>query len=73
MLPPRLRKFSTLYESYGLRVVKNIWLLVCLLPLARTVNLYKMKVMSFSRATIASGSRRSGRALYTAKIANSIF
>ena len=38
-----IRKFSVLYESYGLGAVKNIWLLVCLLPLARTVNLYKMK------------------------------
>lgn len=43
MLPPRLRKFSSLYESYGLGAVKNIWLLTCLLPLARTVNLYKLK------------------------------
>lgn len=43
MLPPHLRKFSALYDSYGLGAVKNIWLLVCLLPLARTVNLYKMK------------------------------
>lgn len=43
MLPPHLRKFSALYDSYGLGAVKNIWLLVSLLPLARTVNLYKMK------------------------------
>lgn len=43
MLPPHLRKFSDLYESYGLGAVKNVWLLTCLLPLARTVNLYKMK------------------------------
>lgn len=43
MLPPHLRKFSTLYTNYGLGAVKNIWLLVSLLPLARTVNLYKMK------------------------------
>jgi hypothetical protein len=43
MLPPRLRKFSELYASYGLGAVKNIWLLTCLLPLARTVNLYKLK------------------------------
>ena len=43
MLPPHLRKFSDLYDSYGLGAVKNIWLLTCLLPLARTVNLYKMK------------------------------
>lgn len=43
MLPPHLRKFSDLYDSYGLGAVKNIWLLTCLLPLARTVNLYKLK------------------------------
>lgn len=43
MLPPHLRKFSDLYETYGLGAVKNVWLLTCLLPLARTVNLYKMK------------------------------
>lgn len=43
MLPPHLRKFSDLYETYGLGAVKNIWLLTCLLPLARTVNLYKLK------------------------------
>ncbi len=43
MLPPQLRKFSDLYASYGLGAVKNIWLLTCLIPIARTVNLYKMK------------------------------
>lgn len=43
MLPPHLRKFSNLYEKYGLGAVKNFWLLTCLLPLARTVNLYKLK------------------------------
>jgi hypothetical protein len=43
MLPPQLRKFSELYATYGLGAVKNVWLLTCLLPLARTVNLYKMK------------------------------
>jgi hypothetical protein len=43
MLPPHLRKFSDLYDSYGLGAVKNVWLLTCLLPLARTVNLYKLK------------------------------
>ena len=43
MLPPHLRKFRDLYDSYGLGAVKNIWLLTCLLPIARTVNLYKMK------------------------------
>lgn len=43
MLPPHLRKFSDLYSKYGLGAVKNFWLLTSLLPLARTVNLYKMK------------------------------
>lgn len=43
MLPPHLRKFSDLYEKYGLGAVKNFWLLTSLLPLARTVNLYKLK------------------------------
>ena len=43
MLPPHLRKFSTLYATYGLGAVKNVWLLTCLLPLARTVNLNKLK------------------------------
>ena len=43
MLPPHLRKFTELYESYGLGAVKNVWLLTCLIPLARTVNLFKMK------------------------------
>lgn len=43
MLPPRLRKFSELYDAYGLGAVKNIWLLTCLIPLARTVNLNKLK------------------------------
>jgi len=43
MLPPHLRKFSALYETYGLGAVKNVWLLTCLLPLARTVNLNKLK------------------------------
>lgn len=38
-----MRKFSDLYAKYGLGAVKNFWLLTCLLPLARTVNLYKMK------------------------------
>jgi hypothetical protein len=42
MLPPHLRKFSDLYDNYGLGAVKNIWLLTCMLPLARTVNLYKL-------------------------------
>ena len=43
MLPQHLRKFSDLYEKYGLGAVKNLWLLTCLLPIARTVNLYKWK------------------------------
>jgi hypothetical protein len=43
MLSPHMRKFSALYEKYGLGAVKNIWLLTCLIPLARTTNLYKMK------------------------------
>jgi Transposase DDE domain len=43
MLPPHLRKFRDLYDKYGIGAVKNIWLLTCLLPLARTANLYKMK------------------------------
>ncbi len=43
MLSPHLRKFSALYEKYGLGAVKNIWLLTSLVPLARTANLYKMK------------------------------
>src|SRR5215207_5536868 len=43
MLPPHLRKFSDLYDSYGLGAVKNVWLLTCLIPLARTVNLNKLK------------------------------
>ena len=29
---PHLRKFSELYESYGLGAIKNDWLLTCLLP-----------------------------------------
>jgi hypothetical protein len=43
MLPPQLCKFSTLYDSYGLGAVKNIWLLISLFLLACTVNLDKMK------------------------------
>ena len=43
MLSPQLRKFSALYEKYGLGAIKNIWLLTCILPLARTTNLNKMK------------------------------
>ena len=43
MLPPHLRKFADFYEKYGLGAVKNLWLLTCLIPVARTVNLYKLK------------------------------
>lgn len=43
MLSPHLRKFSDFYEKYGYGAVKNIWLLTCLIPIARTVNLYKLK------------------------------
>ena len=43
MLPSHLRKFSDFYEKYGLGTVKNFWLLTCLIPLARTVNLNKLK------------------------------
>lgn len=43
MLPPRLPKFTQLHKSCGLGAVKNLWLLVSLIPVARTVNLYKLK------------------------------
>jgi len=43
MLSPHLRKFSDLYTAYGLGAVKNIWLITCLIPLARTANLNKKK------------------------------
>jgi hypothetical protein len=43
MLSPHLRKFSDLYEKYGLGAVKNFWLLTCILPIARTTNLNKLK------------------------------
>jgi hypothetical protein len=43
MLPPHLHKFTELYENYGMGAVKNLWLLTCLIPIARTVNLYKLK------------------------------
>lgn len=43
MLSPHLRKFSDIYEKYGLGAVKNLWLLTCLMPVARTVNLNKLK------------------------------
>jgi hypothetical protein len=40
---PHISKFTTLYEKYGLGAVKNIWLLVCLSSISKTVNLYKQK------------------------------
>lgn len=43
MLPSHLRKFKTLYTRFGLGAVKNIWLITCLISLARTVNLNKLK------------------------------
>ena len=43
MLPPHLCKFSELYSKYGLGAVKNLWLLMSLIPMARTVNLNKLK------------------------------
>ena len=39
----QLRKFSNLYGKYGLSAVKNLHLLVQLLLLGRTVNLWKLK------------------------------
>lgn len=39
----QLRKFSDLYAKYGLSAVKNLHLLVQLLLLGRTVNLWKLK------------------------------
>lgn len=38
-----LRKFSNLYSEYGLSAVKNLHLMVQLLILGRTVNLWKLK------------------------------
>jgi hypothetical protein len=40
MLPPHLHEFTDteLYESYGIGAIKNLWLLTCLVPIARTVN-----------------------------------
>ena len=43
MLPPHLCKFSELYDKYGLGAVKNLWLLMSLITVARTVNLNKLK------------------------------
>ena len=39
----QLRKFSDLYSKYGLGAVKNLHLLVQLLLICRTVNLWKLK------------------------------
>lgn len=39
----QLRKFSDLYSKYGLGTVKNLHLMVQLLVLGRTVNLWKLK------------------------------
>lgn len=43
MLTLQLRKFSDLYAKYGLGAVKNLHLLVQILLLGRTVNLWKLK------------------------------
>lgn len=43
MLSPHLRKFTDIYEKYGIGAVKNFCLLTCLIPLGRTVNLNKLK------------------------------
>mgnify|MGYP000952136791 FL=1 len=37
MLPPHMFKFSELYPKYGLGAVKNLWLLMSLIPIAQTV------------------------------------
>jgi len=43
MLTPQLRKFTTLYDKYGLSAVRNLHLMVQLLLVARTVTLWKLK------------------------------
>jgi hypothetical protein len=43
MFPPHLHKFTELYESYGIGAVTNLRLLACLIPIAQTVNFYKLK------------------------------
>jgi hypothetical protein len=43
MLTPQLRKFTTLYDKYGLGAVRNIHLLVQLLLVGRTASLWKLK------------------------------
>ena len=43
MLTPQLRKFTILYNNYGLSAVRNFHIMVQLLLVARTVNLWKLK------------------------------
>ena len=43
MLTPQLRKFTTLFDNYGLSAVRNLHLIVQLLLVARTVTLWKLK------------------------------
>jgi hypothetical protein len=43
MLSPHFRKFTDIYEKYGIGAVKKFWLLTCLIPLGRTLNLNKLK------------------------------
>ncbi|MEZ4824994.1 MAG: hypothetical protein R3C61_01680 [Bacteroidia bacterium] len=39
----QLLKFSKIYQDYGLGAAKNFYLLVSLISLGKTVNLYKLK------------------------------
>jgi hypothetical protein len=43
MLPTHLRKYTAFYDKYGLGSVKNLWLFISILTLARTTNLNKLK------------------------------
>jgi hypothetical protein len=43
MLTPQLRKFTNLYHNHGLSAVRNLHIMVQLLLIARTVNLWKLK------------------------------
>lgn len=43
MLTPQLRKFTTLYDNYGLSAVRNLYLIIQLLLIGRTVTLWKLK------------------------------
>ncbi|MBK7407382.1 MAG: hypothetical protein IPJ40_04395 [Saprospirales bacterium] len=43
MLTLQLRKFNDLYASYGLGAVKNLHLILQLLVIGRTTNLWKLK------------------------------